>query len=90
MSRWIFTASSAESSVTAQSSALTRMIQKIPTSTKVVIIQDPPLPTNIEGAGLPVDLSDRLPPLLLHAASRIRVGDGLAGAAGGRGDRRRL
>jgi peptidoglycan/LPS O-acetylase OafA/YrhL len=46
-SRWIFTDSSAEGNVTAQSNALIRMIQKMPTSTKVVIIQDPPLPTNI-------------------------------------------
>jgi peptidoglycan/LPS O-acetylase OafA/YrhL len=46
-SRWIFTDSSAEGNVTAQSDALIRMIQKMPTSTKVVIIQDPPLPTNI-------------------------------------------
>jgi hypothetical protein len=47
-SRWIFTASSAESNVTAQSDSLIRMIQKIPTSTKVVIIEDPPLPTNVD------------------------------------------
>jgi peptidoglycan/LPS O-acetylase OafA/YrhL len=47
-SRWIFTASSAESNVTAQSNSLIQMIQKIPTSTKVVIIEDPPLPTNVD------------------------------------------
>jgi peptidoglycan/LPS O-acetylase OafA/YrhL len=44
-SRWIFTASNAESTVTAQTNAMIRMIQKLPTSSKVVIIQDPPLPT---------------------------------------------
>ncbi len=45
MSRWIFTADAAEETVTAQANALTRMIEKIPASTRVVIIQDPPLPT---------------------------------------------
>jgi hypothetical protein len=45
MSRWIFTNDNHEENVTAESNALIRMIQKIPASTKVVIIQDPPLPT---------------------------------------------
>ncbi len=45
MSRWIFTANTAEENVTTETNALIRMIQKIPSSTKVVIIQDPPLPT---------------------------------------------
>jgi hypothetical protein len=47
MSRWIFTDNGAEQTVSAESKALVRMIQKIPTSSRVVIIQDPPLPTNI-------------------------------------------
>jgi peptidoglycan/LPS O-acetylase OafA/YrhL len=42
-SRWIFTASNIN--VTTQTNALTSMINKIPKSSKVVIIQDPPLPT---------------------------------------------
>jgi len=46
MSRWIFTANGAEESVTAEANSLIRMIRKIPAGTKVVIIQDPPLPTN--------------------------------------------
>jgi hypothetical protein len=46
MSRWIFTGSSAEENITAESAAFIRMVKKIPSSTRVVIIQDPPLPTN--------------------------------------------
>ncbi len=42
-SRWIFTASNA--GITTQTNALISMINKIPKSSKVVIIQDPPLPT---------------------------------------------
>jgi len=44
-SRWIFTASNAESTVTNQTNALIGMINKLPKSSKVVIISDPPLPT---------------------------------------------
>jgi hypothetical protein len=44
MSRWIFTTSNIN--VTTQTNALTSMINKIPKSSKVVIIQDPPLPTS--------------------------------------------
>ena len=45
MSRWIFTADPTEETVTFESNALIRMIRKIPAATRVVIIQDPPLPT---------------------------------------------
>jgi peptidoglycan/LPS O-acetylase OafA/YrhL len=45
MSRWIFTANTAEENVTTETNALVSMINKIPKSSKVVIIQDPPLPT---------------------------------------------
>jgi hypothetical protein len=45
MSRWIFTNDTHEETVTVESNALIRMIQKIPASTRVVLIQDPPLPT---------------------------------------------
>ena len=45
MSRWIFTDSNAEETVSAESSSRIRMIKKLPASSKVVIIQDPPLPT---------------------------------------------
>ena len=45
MSRWIFTNNNAEENAGAQSSSLIRMIRKLPASSKVVIIQDPPLPT---------------------------------------------
>jgi peptidoglycan/LPS O-acetylase OafA/YrhL len=48
MSRWIFTVNDADGTVTAEANSLIRMIQKIPTSTKVVIIEDPPLPTNVD------------------------------------------
>ena len=44
-SRWIYTASDAEGTVTQQTNALTRQIQKLPITSKVVIIEDPPLPT---------------------------------------------
>ncbi|HEX7430821.1 MAG TPA: acyltransferase family protein, partial [Candidatus Limnocylindrales bacterium] len=43
-SRWIFTASNVN--VTTQTNALIAIINKIPKSSKVVIIQDPPLPTS--------------------------------------------
>jgi len=43
-SRWIFTASNIN--VTTQTNALIAIINRIPKSSKVVIIQDPPLPTN--------------------------------------------
>jgi peptidoglycan/LPS O-acetylase OafA/YrhL len=46
MSRWVFTANTAEETVSSESQALIRMIGKIPTTSKVVIIQDPPLPTS--------------------------------------------
>jgi peptidoglycan/LPS O-acetylase OafA/YrhL len=45
MSRWIFTANDAEETVTQETRALIRMIDKLPQSSRVVIIQDPPLPT---------------------------------------------
>ena len=45
MSRWIFTANTAEENVTTETNALVSMINKIPKSSKVVMIQDPPLPT---------------------------------------------
>ena len=45
MSRWIFTANTAEENVTTEANALVGMINKMPKSSKVVIIQDPPLPT---------------------------------------------
>jgi hypothetical protein len=47
MSRWIFTANDAEENVNTETNALVRQIRKIPASSKVVIIQDPPLPTNV-------------------------------------------
>ena len=47
MSRWIFTANAGEENVNSEANALVREIRKIPASSKVVIIQDPPLPTNI-------------------------------------------
>jgi peptidoglycan/LPS O-acetylase OafA/YrhL len=46
MSRWIFTMNPADN-VTTETASLARMINLIPSSTRVVIIQDPPLPTNI-------------------------------------------
>ena len=48
MSRWIFDASSALETITSEGNALAREIQKLPNSAKVVIIQDPPLPTNVD------------------------------------------
>jgi peptidoglycan/LPS O-acetylase OafA/YrhL len=47
MSRWIFTANTVEENVDTETNALVREIRKIPTESKVVIIQDPPLPTNV-------------------------------------------
>ena len=44
-SRWIFTASDAEGTIYQQSQAFIRELQKLPDSSKLVIIQDPPLPT---------------------------------------------
>jgi peptidoglycan/LPS O-acetylase OafA/YrhL len=46
MSRWIFTDNGAEENATAEGKALSRMIQKLPAGQRVVIIKDPPLPTN--------------------------------------------
>ena len=46
MSRWIYPANGARDNLVADGAALTREIQKLPAQTKVVIIQDPPLPTN--------------------------------------------
>jgi hypothetical protein len=57
MSRWIFTANTGEENVNTEANALVRQIRKIPTKSKVVIIQDPPLPTNID---VPVCLSSYL------------------------------
>jgi peptidoglycan/LPS O-acetylase OafA/YrhL len=48
MSRWIFTDSGAEENANAQGQALVRMIQKLPAGQRVVIIRDPPLPTNVK------------------------------------------
>jgi peptidoglycan/LPS O-acetylase OafA/YrhL len=48
MSRWIFTDNNAEETVTNQTNALVRQIQKLPESSRVVIIQDPPLPTTFK------------------------------------------
>jgi peptidoglycan/LPS O-acetylase OafA/YrhL len=45
MSRWIWPANGGSDVVSRDISALTRQIQKLPPSSKVVIIQDPPLPT---------------------------------------------
>jgi peptidoglycan/LPS O-acetylase OafA/YrhL len=59
MSRWIYTGVHAEEGVNSTGNALTRMIQKIPSSTRVVVIQDPPLPTNVNAPEcLSVNLSD--------------------------------
>ena len=57
MSRWIFTANPGEENVDTEANALVREIRKIPTKSKVVIIQDPPLPTNVD---VPVCLSSYL------------------------------
>ena len=45
MSRWIFTHDPGQENVTDEAAALIRMIKKLPAASKVVIIQDPPLPT---------------------------------------------
>jgi peptidoglycan/LPS O-acetylase OafA/YrhL len=45
MSRWIAANDRNQENVTAESASLIRMIKKLPLSSKVVIIQDPPLPT---------------------------------------------
>jgi peptidoglycan/LPS O-acetylase OafA/YrhL len=45
MSRWIYSSDPGSQTVLAQTSALIRMIGKIPKASKVVIIADPPLPT---------------------------------------------
>jgi peptidoglycan/LPS O-acetylase OafA/YrhL len=74
MSRWIFTANEAEENVTAETSSLIRMIGKIPTSSRVVIIQDPPLPT---AENVPDCLSSNLSDYRKCAYSR-RVGFGSA------------
>ncbi len=47
-SRWIFWVNPSDSGLTAQSNAMAREIQKIPSSSKVVIIADPPLPTAVK------------------------------------------
>ena len=44
MSRWIALPNPGQETVATETAAVVRMIQKIPASTKVVIIQDPPLP----------------------------------------------
>lgn len=46
MSRWVFTANTAEENVTTETNALIRQIKKMPAGSHVVIIQDPPLPTS--------------------------------------------
>jgi peptidoglycan/LPS O-acetylase OafA/YrhL len=56
MSRWIFTMNPADN-VTTETASLARMINLIPSTTRVVIIQDPPLPTNIN---VPICLSTYL------------------------------
>ncbi|HEX7592493.1 MAG TPA: acyltransferase family protein [Candidatus Limnocylindrales bacterium] len=44
-SRWIATTNVGDENVTSEANSLIRMIRKLPSSSKVVIIQDPPLPT---------------------------------------------
>jgi peptidoglycan/LPS O-acetylase OafA/YrhL len=44
-SRWIATTNDGDGNVTSEANSLIRMIRKLPSSSKVVIIQDPPLPT---------------------------------------------
>ena len=46
MSRWIWPVNGFSDNATTDAAALARQIQKLPSTTKVVIIQDPPLPTN--------------------------------------------
>ena len=48
LSRWIFTANTAEENVTTEANSLIRMIKQFPAGTRTVIIQDPPLPTNTD------------------------------------------
>jgi hypothetical protein len=45
MSRWIFTHDTGQENVTDEAASLIRMIKKLPAASRVVIIQDPPLPT---------------------------------------------
>ena len=44
-SRWIYPVDSAQASATFEGNALARMIKQIPSSSRVAIIQDPPLPS---------------------------------------------
>ena len=74
MSRWIATAHGGDQNVTTETDALIRMIDKIPTSTRVVIIEDPPLPT---AENVPECLSSNLSDYRKCAYSR-RVGFGSA------------
>jgi len=74
MSRWIFTANTAEENVTTETDALIRMIRKIPAASRVVIIQDPPLPTSEK---VPDCLSNNLSDYRRCAYTR-RVGFGSA------------
>ncbi len=53
MSRWIFTMNPADN-VTTETASLARMINLIPSTTRVVIIQDPPLPNSVN---VPICLS---------------------------------
>jgi peptidoglycan/LPS O-acetylase OafA/YrhL len=48
LSRWIWTASKASQTVASEAASLVRMIKQFPAGTKTVIIQDPPLPTNVD------------------------------------------
>jgi hypothetical protein len=47
-SRWIYVEDSTYGTITAEGNALAREIKKLPTGIKVVIIQDPPLPTDVD------------------------------------------
>ena len=62
MSRWIALPNPGQENVTTETAAIVRMIQKIPTTTKVVIIQDPPLP----------GVNDDVPTCLLKTLSDYR------------------
>jgi peptidoglycan/LPS O-acetylase OafA/YrhL len=62
MSRWIALPNPGEENVTDETASIVRMIQKIPASTKVVIIQDPPLP----------GVNDDVPQCLLKTLSDYR------------------
>jgi peptidoglycan/LPS O-acetylase OafA/YrhL len=44
-SRWVFASDPGEGNVTSQTNAYIREVQKLPAKSRVVIIQDPPLPT---------------------------------------------